>query len=123
VAVRTDYYFPFQISPDSRQARRASYERHVAGLIEQLLLTAPGERADLPEFGCGLRALIFAGNSDALAAMTEMLVRQSLVRWLADHLTVQTVEVTSEDSQLVVRIEYFLVYPRTPQTIEILVDR
>ena len=57
MAVRTDYYFPFQISPDSRQARRAGYERHVAGLIEQLLLTSPGERADLPQFGCGLRAL------------------------------------------------------------------
>ena len=119
MAERTDYAFPFRIDAESRQARRTGYERHVAQLIKQLLLTTPGERADLPDFGCGLRALIFAGNSDALAAMTEMLVRQALVRWLADHLTVARVEVTADDSQLVVRVDYTLVTTRAAQSLEL----
>jgi uncharacterized protein len=121
VAERSDYAFPFRID-DARQARRVGYELHVAQLIRQLLLTAQGERADLPEFGCGLRALIFAGNSESLAAMTQMLVQQALVRWLSDHLVVHRVEVTPEDSQLLVRIEYMLVATRAQQSVEVLVD-
>ena len=91
--------FPFRIDPASRQAQRVGYERHVAELVRQLLLTGPGERADLPEFGCGLRALVFAGNSEALAATAQMLVQHALSRWLADHLEVRTVEVTAEEAR------------------------
>jgi phage baseplate assembly protein W len=121
VAERSDYAFPFRIDA-ARQARRVGYEQHVAQLIRQLLLTSQGERADLPEFGCGLRALVFAGNSDSLAAMTQMLVQQALVRWLSDHIVVQRVEVTPEDSQLLVRVEYTLVATRLHQSVEVLVD-
>ncbi len=56
---RHDYAFPFRIDPVSHQAARTSYETHVDQMIRQVLLTSPGERADLPEFGCGLRRLLF----------------------------------------------------------------
>lgn len=119
MAERHDYAFPFRIDLVSRQAQRTGYERHVAQMVRQTLLTTPGERADLPEFGCGLRALIFAGNSDALSATTEMLVRQSLARWLSDHITVQTVEVISDDSSILVRVDYTLVATRADQAVEL----
>lgn len=122
MATRADYYFPFAIAVESRQARRAGYELHVAQMVRQVLLTTPGERADLPEFGCGLRAMVFAGNSDALAAMTEMLVQQALGRWLADHLTLQRVEVVAEEHQLFVRVEYTLIATRATQAVEVLVE-
>ena len=76
--VRQDYAFPFRIDPASRQAQGTSYETHVKQMVIQLLLTTPGERADLPEFGCGLRGLIFAGNSDAVSATAQMLVQEAL---------------------------------------------
>ena len=117
--MRHDYAFPFRIDPASRQAQRAGYERHVAGLVRQLLLTGPGERADLPAFGCGLRALLFAGNSEALAATAEMLVHHALVQWLSEHLEVRSVEVTSEDVQINVYIAYVLVRTRREQTVEL----
>jgi phage baseplate assembly protein W len=121
---RADYAFPFAIAAESRQAQRVRYERHVADMVRQVLLTTPGERADLPEFGCGLRALIFAGNSASLAAMTEMLVRDSLARWLADHLVVQKVEAEAkvDEGILLVRVEYLLVATRAAQSVELLVD-
>lgn len=119
IAERHDYAFPFSIDPASRQAQRVGYERHVAQLVRQLLLTGPGERADLPEFGCGLRALVFAGNSEALAATAQMLVQHSLSRWLADHLEVRTVEVTTEEAEITVRVEYTLVRTRQTQTVEL----
>ena len=52
-------------------------------MIRQLLLTSPGERVDLPQFGCGLRSLVFAPNSDALAATVKLRVIQGLSQWLA----------------------------------------
>ncbi len=121
---RHDYAFPFRIDPGSRQAAHASYEDHVKQLVLQVLLTSPGERADLPEFGCGLRALIFAANSDALSATTQMLVQQALARWLSEHLTVLAVEVLppstrAEDNELVVRVEYVLLSTRATQRVDV----
>jgi Bacteriophage baseplate protein W len=122
MAERHDYAFPFQIDPASRQGQRAAYEAHVAQMVRQVLLTTPGERADLPEFGCGLLALIFAGNSGALSAATQMLVQQSLTRWLSEHLTVRLVEVTPRDSQIQVRVEYTLISTQASQSVEVVVS-
>lgn len=124
MAERQDYSFPFRVDPASRQARRAGYEAHVAQMVRQVLLTSPGERADLPEFGCGLRALVFAPSSDALAVTTELLIRQSLRRWLAGHLEVLVVEIdppstTIAENELWVRVEYRLLATRATQRVEV----
>jgi hypothetical protein len=110
---RHDYAFPFGIDPASRQGAQAAYERHVDQMIRQTLLTSPGERVNLPEFGCGLRQLLFAPNSDALAATTQILVLQALRRWLAGHIEVRAVEVVPpseapDEAQLLIRIDYVL---------------
>jgi uncharacterized protein len=119
IAQRHDYAFPFRIDPVSHHAQRVGYERHVAQLVRQLLLTGPGERADLPAFGCGLRALIFAGHSEALASTAQMLVQHALAQWLSEHLTVETVQVTSEDARITVWVEYVLVRTHQAQTVEL----
>src|SRR3954451_7612635 len=110
---RADYAFPFRIDPVSGQAQQGAYGVHVGQIIRQVLLTAPGERADLPEFGCGLRQLLFAPNSDALQATARLTVRRALDRWLAGQVQVVNVEVSPGDggdySRIVVRIEYLLV--------------
>jgi uncharacterized protein len=118
IAERHDYAVPFRIDFASRQAQRVGYERHVADLVRQLLLTDPGERGDLPTFGCGLRAMVFAGNSDALAATAQMLVQHALTQWLSDHLEVRRVEVTAEVAQINVRVEYALRRTGQAQTLE-----
>jgi phage baseplate assembly protein W len=64
---RTDYYDPFRVDPASQQTGQAGYGDHVYQMVRQLLLTSPGERVNLPQFGCGLRALVFAPITDALA--------------------------------------------------------
>jgi phage baseplate assembly protein W len=122
--LRHDYAFPFRIDPASRQAQHAVYEDHVKQMVVQLLLTMPGERADLPEFGCGLRQLVFEGNSDALSATTQMLVQQALARWLSDHLTVRRVEVlppeaTPDENQVVIRVEYLLLSTRATDRVDV----
>jgi phage baseplate assembly protein W len=95
-------------------------------MIRQVLLTAPGERADLPEFGCGLRQLIFAPHSEALDATTRILVQQALDRWLSDQVQVQKVTVgppaDGQEEQLVVEIDYILVETQSQKQIAILVS-
>src|SRR4051794_29055830 len=91
---RRDYAFPFRIDPVSGQAAQSPYGTHVDQMIRQILLTSPGERADLPEFGCGLRQLLFAPNSEALQATTTLIVRRALDRWLAGQIEVRNVAVS-----------------------------
>lgn len=124
---RHDYAFPFRIDPASGQAQRVPYPAHVQQMVLQVLLTAPGERADLPEFGCGLRGLLFAGNSVALSTTAQMLVQDALRRWLPEHLVVTRVEVLSteiapEGNELVVRVEYQLLATRDDQRVDVRVS-
>jgi phage baseplate assembly protein W len=121
---RHDYAFPFRIDPAARQAARTSYATHVEQMIRQVLLTSPGERADLPEFGCGLRQLIFAPHSEALDATTQIIVQRALDRWLAGQIDVKKVEVlpveeTGDEAQLAVRIEYVLIETQTDENLEV----
>ena len=125
---RDDYALPFSINPVSRQVSLSGYATHVDQMIRQVLLTAPGERVDLPQFGCGLRQLVFAPLSSALAATTEIHVRQALDRWLAGIIDVTDVTVTSSDDSggpvepatLRVSITYMLLDTLTTQQTEVL---
>ncbi len=118
---RQDYAFPFRIDAVSQQAALTSYENHVEQMIRQVLLTSPGERADLPGFGCGLRRLLFSPNSDAMAATTQVMVLQALNKWLAGQIQVQQVKVvppsTAPDpAQLLIQIDYVLIETQTSKT-------
>lgn len=123
---RHDYAYPLRIDPASGQAAQTGYAAHVDQMIRQILLTAPGERADLPEFGCGLKQLIFAPHSEALDATTRMMVQQALDRWLSDQVIVKKVTVGSpqpgQEEQLIVEIDYVLVETQSQKQIAILVS-
>jgi phage baseplate assembly protein W len=99
---RTDFAYPFRVDPASQQTGQASYGEHVNQMVRQLLLTTPGERVDLPQFGCGLRALVFAPITDALAATVQLQVLQSLEQWLAGIVSVNevTVDSSAQDESL-----------------------
>ncbi|MDO8586983.1 MAG: GPW/gp25 family protein [Armatimonadota bacterium] len=110
---RHDYAYPFRIDPASGQAAQTGYESHVEQMIRQVLLTSPGERVNLPEFGCGLRQLIFAPLSEPLTATVQLLVFQALDRWLEGKIEVNNVEVIppeeAGESTLLIRIDYTLI--------------
>jgi uncharacterized protein len=122
---RHDYTFPFRIDAASSQGAHASaYEAHVEQMIRQVLLTTPGERVNLPSFGCGVRRLVFAPSSEALSTTAQVVVQQALKRWLSDQVDVKRVEVlTAEGSenQIVIRIDYVLRETLTTKRMEVLV--
>lgn len=96
---------PFHIDGRGRSAS-TSVDDHIRDLIYQVLFTAPGERVNRPDFGCGIRQLLFMGNSDVLAATTHFLVQGSLQRWLGDVIALDRVTVTNREEQLVVEVVY-----------------
>ena len=79
---------------------------HVRDLIFSVLFTDPGERVNRPDFGCGIRSLLFMPASDSLAAATQVLVKGSLQKWLEREIQVERVEVGVEDSKLLVTVAY-----------------
>jgi uncharacterized protein len=101
----TFYDHPFRFDDRGRTAQTDD-DAHLHDLIMQVLFTAPGERVMRPDFGCGLRQLVFMPNSDAVAAATQQLVHGSLQRWLGDRLSVDAVQVAAEDERLVVTVAY-----------------
>jgi phage baseplate assembly protein W len=112
MVTRHDYAYPFRIGP-SGQAAQAGYAEHVAQMVRQVLLTTPGERIDLPSFGCGLRALVFAPHDQNLDATVQLIVGQALRTWLGREIDVRTVRVlpveeTDDEAQLVHVVEYLI---------------
>ena len=97
--------YPFHFDSRGRTAQ-TSEEEHIRDLIEQVLFTSPGERVNRPTFGSGILQLLFAPNSDALAAATQFTVQGALQQWLGDLIQVESVEVASEDSTLRVLVQY-----------------
>lgn len=89
--------------------------RHVRDMVEQLLLTSPGERVNRPDFGSGLAQLVFTPNSPELAAALEYTLRAALQRWLGDVIAVQTLTVESEEAILRIHLEYVLLATGEPR--------
>ena len=100
----TDIAYPFHIDRHHRVAQ-SSLDESIRQMIEQLLFTMPGERVNRPTFGTGLMQLVFAPNSDELAAATQVLVQSALQQWLGDAIVVEAIQVESEDSTLRVTVQ------------------
>ena len=96
---------PFHLDTRGHTAE-TNYDDHIRDLIHQILFTNPGERVNRPDFGCGLKQLVFMPNSDALAATTQFLVQGALQRWLENYIQVEQVEVRSEEEKLMVTVVY-----------------
>lgn len=97
--------YPYRFDSLGRTAATSDAD-HVRDLIEQVLFTMPGERVNRPDFGSGVMQLVFAPNSDQLAATTQFLVQGALQQWLGDWIVVDRVDVASVESTLRITIEY-----------------
>jgi phage baseplate assembly protein W len=97
--------FPFHIDGRGRSAETAE-DDHIRDMIYQVLFTNPGERVNRPDFGCGIKQLVFMPSSDALATATQFLVQGSLQRWLDSVIQVESVEVEAVESELRVTVVY-----------------
>jgi phage baseplate assembly protein W len=96
---------PFAFDHRGRTATSGD-DDHIRDLIKMVLFTNPGERVNRPDFGCGLKQLVFAPASDTLAATTRQLVHGALLQWLSDVILVEAVEVELGDGMITVNVAY-----------------
>ena len=101
--------FPYRVDGRSRTAEAESHDAHVRDLIEAVLFTAPGERVNRPDFGCGLLQFVFAPNSVELAATLQALVQGSLQQWLGTLIRIEDVVADSTDATLTVEVRYVVI--------------
>jgi phage baseplate assembly protein W len=100
--------YPIGIAPKGGRLREETdYESYIRQLIRQVLLTSPGERINRPEFGAGVRRLVFAPLSNATASLAQTMVYQALETWLGTLIRVEDVRAQStEPGRLDVSITY-----------------
>jgi phage baseplate assembly protein W len=99
--------YPLQFDGRGRTASDGDSD-HIRDMIEQLLFTSPGERVNQPDLGTGLLQMVFAPNSSSLAAALQLTVQAALQRFLGDLISLQQVQVTTQDSVLTVVVQYIL---------------
>jgi len=107
--------FPYHVDARGHTAE-ADRDGHIRDMIEQVLFTAPGERVNRPDFGTGLMQLVFAPNSDEVAATLQLLVRGALQQWLGEAIRVDDVRAESQDSTLTVTVRYTVVLTQETAT-------
>jgi phage baseplate assembly protein W len=100
-----NFAFPFAVHTTGRITASGGDEA-IRGKMIQVLFTAPGERVNLPEFGCGLFNLVFEPNDAVLAAAMEFTVGQALSRWLGDDIVLDGVEVEAVEETVTIQIAY-----------------
>lgn len=124
--VRSDFAFPFRIDAASGQAARSSYQDHVDQMMRQILLTDPGERVCLPDFGAGIRRLLFAPVTAQLQATATMMITSALNTWLGNQITVSSVTVQTPASTpgvpegtILISIAYILTETQSPRETQV----
>ena len=97
--------FPFSVAADGAVAR-ADRDQTIRARIEQVLFTASRERVMLPEFGCGVRELVFQANGEALAAATEFTVARALQTHLGSEVMINSVDIRHDGEKLLIEVIY-----------------
>jgi phage baseplate assembly protein W len=101
--------YPFAIDGGLGQlAIESDYGEHVEQLMKQVLFTNPGERINRPDFGCGIRRMVFAPNSPESASLAQVTIYQALEKWLGPLIKVDQVEVNAVEETLKIKIRYIL---------------
>ena len=100
--------FPLRLGP-GRSLAVVDLEHDVRVMIEQILLTAPGERVNRPTFGVGIYAYVFEPNSQFLATQLRTALDENVYEHLGKNVRIAALDVTVEDTQLRVDIQFEIV--------------
>ena len=99
--------FPFAVNGSvGRLRQEPDYDAYIVELIKQVIFTGEGERINRPQFGAGVRRLLFAPNSIGTASLAQTMIFQALNTWLGTLIRVDQVEVVAEAEKLLINVNY-----------------
>jgi hypothetical protein len=115
--------FPLRLGPDGRVASSRGPD-NVRECIRHVLLTEPGERVMLPEFGGGGGSFLFEPNTVSTRRRIQERIEDALRRW-EPRITLQavTVEEGEDDPRsAVATVRYQLVADRATEQVSVRVE-
>lgn len=97
----------FPVKPVAGRLRYARFEEDIEQAIQLILLTGRGERLMLPEFGAGMRQMVFEPNSAMTRARIAEAVRKALTDW-EPRIDVERADVTEGDApnEVLIHVDY-----------------
>jgi hypothetical protein len=105
--------FPFAIDAQfGRLALEPNYEEYIKQLIRQVLFTSQGERINQPDFGAGVKRLVFAPNSVATASLAQTMIFQALSTFLGTLIRTESVTAEADEERLNIGIVYTVLLKR-----------
>jgi Bacteriophage baseplate protein W len=105
--------FPFAIDAQfGRLAQEPDYDEYIKQLIRQVLFTSQGERINRPDFGAGVKRLVFAPNSLATASLAQTIIFQALTTFLGTLIRTESVTTEAADERLNIAIVYTVLLKR-----------
>jgi phage baseplate assembly protein W len=104
--VQRSLAFPFRIGRDGHTVTADTVETQVLQELEQLVLTNPGERLFLPDFGGGVTRLLFEAIDANTSSVAQATLTQAIRNWLATRVDLQRVEVSTTGSTISITIVY-----------------
>jgi len=110
--------FPPRVGPDGRLAWSAGPD-NIREAIQVVLLTEPGERLQLPEFGGRLRAVLFEPNTVATRRLVQEQIDRALRLW-EPRITLRSViveEDAADPQAALATINYRLVASRADEQV------
>ena len=115
--------FPVRLGPDGRVATSAGPD-NIREAIRHVLLTEPGERLNLGDFGGGAGSFLFEPNTVGTRRRIEERVKDALKRWEPRvSLEAVTVEADPDDPRAAVAtVRYQLVADRAPGQVSVRVQ-
>lgn len=99
--------FPLFFSQEGGYASNKSIKEVVKQNIKNIVLTSPGERIMIPEFGVGIRNFLFEQNS----AQTVSLIRRRIENQIAVYMPfieLQEIQPIFNQNELYISIKYFI---------------
>jgi phage baseplate assembly protein W len=105
--------FPFAIDAQlGRLAEESDYDEYIKQLIRQVLFTSQGERINRPDFGAGVKRLVFAPNALATASLAQTIIFQALTTLLGTLIRTDSVTAEAADERLNITIVYTVLLKR-----------
>ena len=112
------FSIPFRIDPVTGGVVTASGLEKIKENIVHILLTGVGERVMRRDYGGGIRQLVHDPNSDALRAIVQHQIAQSITQW-EPRVMIQNVAIRQQGGTLIAEVHYVVRRTRQAQSVAV----
>lgn len=121
----TGLSFPFRVGSKGRVVLSTTTDvdlAHIKESITQILLTQKGERVNEPEFGAGLKQMVFENFDETIVGVISYKIEEALSIW-EPRIEVTNVHVISEENKIEILVNFRVITSLLESSTTVVVDR